>query len=502
MQFKISLATLGLYLASLTPAFSEPIPDAGSDQFLERDLAKRGMSNRIIGGTPASFSNYEYIAYFKIKENDNFRCTADLIAPNVVLAPAHCLYNPGYDLINNLDLIQIGLGSVDPITDSSSNIYKVKSVEIHPEYTNKDPYKDDLALLFLDECVSTDVAVPIEIDTTPIDRNGRFITAGFGITVFGNGAVSVLNELNVSQGRQDYCNTMFPTDNAAGKVFCVGVTNTSTICSGDSGGPITGTDYKKLNGIASTIITVNGKSCDADSTVGVYMMMSYYWDNFISKYVSCTGPNCEVAECSASSSTSSSSSSTDSSSTESSSTESSSTESSSTESSSTESSSTESSSTESSSTDSSSTDSSSTDSSSTDSSSTESSSTESSSTDSSSTESSSTDSSSTESSSTDSSSTESSSTESSSTESSSTESSSTESSSTESSSTESSSTESSSTDSSSTDSSSTDSSSTDSSSTESSSTESSSTDSSSTESSSTESSSTDSSSTDSSSTDS
>ncbi|OMH83580.1 Serine protease 30, partial [Zancudomyces culisetae] len=293
MKTRSGLSILGLVLSNLCPSSATSAPEAGLFSQTPNRLSKRSIGDRIIGGENADLENYKYIAYFKSVEDSSYRCTGQLIRPNVVLTAAHCLYESNTVDEIQWDNIQIGVGSVQPIP-YNDNIYSVKNVIIHPKYVNEDPYRDDLALLFLDECVSPDVAEPIEIDTTPIDRTGTYTVSGFGYTSNENSTLSVLNELQVIQGRQDYCDRMLGSDNADGKVFCAGITTGKSVCLGDSGGPMTGLDYKKLVGIVSSIVSVNGKVCDSANTVAIYMMMSYYWDEFISQHVDgCSGPNCD-----------------------------------------------------------------------------------------------------------------------------------------------------------------------------------------------------------------
>ncbi|OMH83672.1 Serine protease easter [Zancudomyces culisetae] len=259
-------------------------------------LTKRDLPSRIIGGSAANPDDYKYIAHIIRASDGSHVCTAELITSNVILTTAHCMNAVSTDK-KNWDVIQVSLGSIQALPNNDNTVYNIKSVEIHPEYENIPPYANDIALIFLDRCVSTDVATPVEIDTDPIDKNKTYIAAGFGYTSSSSNTSSALNTLNVIQGRQDYCNRFLASENVQGKVFCAGVTKGKTVCSGDSGSPLTGTDHLKLNGIASTLVSLTGKACETKDTIAVYMLTAYYWDNFISKYVDCTGPNCKVSEC-------------------------------------------------------------------------------------------------------------------------------------------------------------------------------------------------------------
>ncbi|OMH84499.1 Plasma kallikrein, partial [Zancudomyces culisetae] len=267
-------------------AFGTPSALAKNNLKLEKRLgaspssATRSLESRIIGGSNASLDDYKYIAYLSVVGRNEFKCTAELIAPNVVLAAAHCLSIGGVADSSKWDQIQVGFGAVKG-TASDENTYSVKNVVIHPSYVNREPYNNDIALLFLEDCVDPDTAVPVEIDTNPVNKSDTFKVAGFGYTSVNGSPSTTLKELSLSLGRQDYCNALFAEDNAEGKIICLGVSAGSTVCTGDSGGPMVGSDGSKIQGISSSIITVNGKGCDAESTVAIYVLLSYYWDDFI-----------------------------------------------------------------------------------------------------------------------------------------------------------------------------------------------------------------------------
>ncbi|PVU94669.1 hypothetical protein BB559_002942, partial [Furculomyces boomerangus] len=102
----------------------------------------------IIGGTYSNFVNVESIAYYGVDGETDYRCTGTLIAPNVVITAAHCIYDTQSVDPLSWDKIRIGVGSVQPLPQNI-NSYKVDKIEINPEFSNVPPYRNDLALIFL-----------------------------------------------------------------------------------------------------------------------------------------------------------------------------------------------------------------------------------------------------------------------------------------------------------------------------------------------------------------
>ncbi|PWA00260.1 hypothetical protein BB558_003693, partial [Smittium angustum] len=424
---KLSLIC-GTFLAGINASAIKFAPNSA--------LTKRdAVAPNIIGGTYSNFVNVQSIAYYGLLGETDYRCTGTLIAPNVVITAAHCIYNTNSIDPTSWDQLRIGVGSVEPLPQNI-NSYEVERIEINPDFSNTPPYRNDLALIFLKECVPPSIATPIDL-AMPDLNDSEYIVAGFGQTSQDNKAPSNVKELIVTEGNIDLCKKYFTDAEIGTKVICIGQTYGLGTCYGDSGGPMYSIDYGNLLGVESSIISVDGQECNSVDTVAVYTLPLGYLP-WIHTYVQCLGPYCECVE-PTNTGTSSPSSSSPSSSSESSSASSPSSESSSSESSSSETSSASSSSSESSSASSPSSESSSSPSSSSESSSASSPSSESSSSPSSSSESSSASSSSASSPSSETSSASSPSSESSSASSSSSESSSASSPSSESSSSESSS---------------------------------------------------------------
>ncbi|PVZ99843.1 hypothetical protein BB558_004121, partial [Smittium angustum] len=260
----------------------------------------------IIGGTYSNFVNVESIAYYGIDGETDYRCTGTLIAPNVVITAAHCIYETQSIDPLSWDKIRIGVGSVEPLPQNI-NSYKVDKIEINPDFSHTPPYRNDLALIFLKECVPPSIATPIDL-AMPDLNDSEYIVAGFGQTSQDNKAPSNVKELIVTEGNIDLCKKYFTEAEIGTKVICVGQTYGLGTCYGDSGGPMYSIDYGKLLGVESSIISINGQQCNSVDTVAVYVLPLGYLP-WIHTYVPCLGPDCKCVDPTASGTSSSSSSS-------------------------------------------------------------------------------------------------------------------------------------------------------------------------------------------------
>ncbi|OMH85164.1 Serine protease ami, partial [Zancudomyces culisetae] len=254
----------------------------------------QGLTSRIIGGTDANAANYSYIAH--IRNNDiDLTCTGSLIAPAVVITAAHCVKNFVGSSSGSGKNLSISLGSIEP-PPSGGKTFTASKVVVNPDY-NSDTHENDLALILLSECASKSLAVPIDIETKPLsDPNDIYFVAGFGrISVSNNELASTLQELPVIPGSTAVCNAAFSSIINPKTNFCVAQTLDKTTCFGDSGGPIVYSDYSKLLGVESTLAYSNGNFCATKNSAALYMLLSGYWESFISKHVYCTGPSCDYA---------------------------------------------------------------------------------------------------------------------------------------------------------------------------------------------------------------
>ncbi|PWA02952.1 hypothetical protein BB558_000886 [Smittium angustum] len=204
-----------------------------------------------MGGSFSNFVNVQSIAYYGILGETDYRCTGTLIAPYVVITSAHCIYDTKATNSTGWSNIRIGVGSVQPLP-KNTNSYTVSSIVMYPDFIYASPFKDDIALIFLNECVPPDVATPIDIEA-PDMRESQYIAAGFGQVSQTDLSPSNVKEIIVSQGDQEICKMFFSDAEIGTKVICVAQTNGHGSCFGDSGGPLYKVDYNKLLGVESSM---------------------------------------------------------------------------------------------------------------------------------------------------------------------------------------------------------------------------------------------------------
>src|SRR4051794_35531794 len=129
------------------------------------------------GGTPQADGVARAVVTI-VGSRGNF-CTGTLVAPKLVLTVAHCVQpGPDYKI-------------VDRGTDGQPQLLNVRTVAIHPSF-NMQPMQAhrptaDLALLQLEIPLKGKSTVPVGAPNIPIQVGSRFVIAGIGVTVRGDG---------------------------------------------------------------------------------------------------------------------------------------------------------------------------------------------------------------------------------------------------------------------------------------------------------------------------
>lgn len=176
------------------------------------------------GGTPQADGVARAIVTI-VGSRGNF-CTGSLIAPKIVLTVAHCVPSGADYKI------------VDRGTDGQPQLLNVRSVAIHPSFNMQAMQAHrataDVALLQLDIPLKGKSAVVVGAPTIPIQVGGRFVIAGIGVTVRGDGksggATRVAGLVATGQPGTLQIRLVDPVTN--------GVRDGIGACTGDSGGPV------------------------------------------------------------------------------------------------------------------------------------------------------------------------------------------------------------------------------------------------------------------------
>lgn len=175
------------------------------------------------GGTPQADGVARAIVTI-VGSRGNF-CTGSLIAPKIVLTVAHCvLSGADYKIVDR--------------ADGQPQLLNVRTVAIHPNFNMQAMQAHrataDVALLQLDIPLKGKSAVVVGAPTIPIQVGGRFVIAGIGVTVRGDGksggATRVAGLVATGQPGTLQIRLVDPVTN--------GVRDGIGACTGDSGGPV------------------------------------------------------------------------------------------------------------------------------------------------------------------------------------------------------------------------------------------------------------------------
>lgn len=234
---------------------------------------------RIIDGTDANTSDWNYIAALVYKNQDAYQgqfCGGSLIKDRYVLTAAHCVN----DLVKEgLDVI-VGINNLNNSANEGSRV-SVKSVFVHPYY-NSTTLDNDVAVLELEQAVSSNEAVPVTLaasDTRQATADGTSLkVAGWGSTTpeYGDHTTpSILQEVTVPLVNQTTCSqTMIGVeDSMTAPSFCAGTTNEGfDSCRGDSGGPL----IVENTGVQLGLVSWGNMRCGEQGSYGVYSNLSQY----------------------------------------------------------------------------------------------------------------------------------------------------------------------------------------------------------------------------------
>jgi hypothetical protein len=195
----------------------------------------------IIGGDASGPTDFQ--ATGMIVSEGTLRCTATLIAPDVVLTAAHCLNGPVYGAL--------GFTLDTDLSNGVDSAIGFKVMHQHPEFdASVDPYLDlavrnDVGVAILDQPIAD--ITPEEVDEpifqTPMDNGTPFAMCGYGWEVWNSGGYARKRE------------AMMMVDRTANFEFSTMPADPQP-CNGDSGGPlfVDGPVRRRIVGLVSRAV--------------------------------------------------------------------------------------------------------------------------------------------------------------------------------------------------------------------------------------------------------
>ncbi|XP_030080953.1 uncharacterized protein LOC111597662 [Drosophila hydei] len=252
-------------------------------------IAQNTLQKRIIGGRPAQFAEYPWLAHIRIAE---YQCGGVLISANMVATAAHCIQQA------QLPDITVYLGELD--TQNLGHIQEPLPVEkhsvlqkiIHPRFNFRitQPDRYDLALLKLARPTGfSEHILPICLPQYPIRLVGRKgLIAGWGKTEahMGHAGTNMLQVASVPIISTLDCVRWHESKQISveikSEMFCAGHSDGHMdACLGDSGGPLV---IKEHGRFVLVGITSAGFGCGVDHQPGIYhnLQKSLRWDKWLS----------------------------------------------------------------------------------------------------------------------------------------------------------------------------------------------------------------------------
>nr|XP_017021396.1 chymotrypsin-like protease CTRL-1 [Drosophila kikkawai] len=216
-----------------------PLPEG--DQFLDAECGIRAQhrSKRVVNGTVADMTSSPWMVF--LRDEDYFICGGTLISNRLVLTTASCIKGHKNLMARLGEYWRHQESKCFGTYCTEREEHPVEKAIIHPYY-NSIRFVNDIAILLLQGTVVFKANIrPICIARNTVEwaksinEIQKLTGTGWGYTE--NGRTSnELRTLEIWRQTPDVC-AEFVGLNVTSKQFCAG-SRTSTMCNGDSGGPV------------------------------------------------------------------------------------------------------------------------------------------------------------------------------------------------------------------------------------------------------------------------
>ena len=193
----------------------------------------------IIGGSPDTTDDAVVAV---VQPSHGILCSGTLVAPNIVLTAAHCLYQASASAVQVL----VGPDSTNPVQTLAAS-----SVVVYPTYTGEDTGIAggvNLGVVYLATPLSS--ITPVAVNTTTSDAN----LTGASVTVVGYGVDDGTDDTGAGTRRS----VILTVASVCSRIFLAGGEDANA-CEGDSGGAVL------LDGALVAVVS-GGPGCYTTST--------------------------------------------------------------------------------------------------------------------------------------------------------------------------------------------------------------------------------------------
>ena len=257
------------------------IHDASLDvRPLESSKKLRSLKSRIVGGTIADATRHSYFTFITVLDDRGrpfARCGGSLIAPDVVLTAAHCVYGRG----------GTGNGTIQALVNQTVLFEKTgyefertsRFYLVHPKYDPKVFVNHDIALVFLKDPVKGVPLLKINAEASLPSAGQSNLIVGLGwtnsspVTFAKNLMQAPLNVLSFQTCLKAYRASSLPI--AKNTSFCAGGSRKGS-CSGDSGGPLIRKGASAGQDVQTGIASFGPRPCGMAGVPNGFTRVSYY----------------------------------------------------------------------------------------------------------------------------------------------------------------------------------------------------------------------------------
>ncbi|TMW48339.1 hypothetical protein DOY81_006565 [Sarcophaga bullata] len=254
---------------------------------LNNSVFVTNLESRIINGKQVNWNNTRYQVSIRLEQIDRYYfgtghvCGGSIIARNVVLTAAHCVWNDNIQKFRSPSDFSVVMGNVDRSLQNQNTLKLSVSNIITSDHFNYNTFRDDLALLILNQSIPETYksAEVIKLNTNVNLKDGlTCYVSGWGLTENNNHALKLMIA-EVPIISRTTCSLNYGADAILDGMLCAGyMDGKRDACSGDSGGPLVCDD--QLVGITSF-----GLGCAVAGFPGVYTNVAYY-NNWLLNHLS------------------------------------------------------------------------------------------------------------------------------------------------------------------------------------------------------------------------